>query len=334
MHDLGDLAADEIGGQLIGGRVTHEITEAGQEHGSALLPQILHLIPERLGREIDGVGRRPLVPVAECSGHPAVSLPERGVLGLDGRLLGRIEGTVLRGDGELRRSLEDRQVRGGLSDHRDGLDSRGSGPDDADALAREVDAIVGPATGVDQLAGEGVPPFDVGKVGGREATGGHDDEPGGDRLAGVGGDPPPQPVLVEDRRFDPRLEGDVAAKIEPVGDVLGVPKDLGLGGVALGPLPFLLQLVVEVIGVLHAVDVTAGARVPVPVPGSAHVGPGLETADRAARRRHPMDQVHAGEAGTDHDRVDRRCIVHLLVAHRQEGTRGSQPGRTWGRRLS
>jgi hypothetical protein len=62
---------------------------------------------------------------------------------------------------------------------------------------------------------------------------------------------------------------DLSTQVVAIGDVIGVAEDLRLAGVALGPVPFLLQLVVEGVGVLHALDVAAGAGIAVPVPGAA-----------------------------------------------------------------
>ena len=45
------------------------------------------------------------------------------------------------------------------------------------------------------------------------------------------------------RPCHPGVEPDVASEIEPIGHVVEVRQDLGLTGVALGPLPLLLELV-------------------------------------------------------------------------------------------
>ena len=105
------------------------------------------------------------------------------------------------------------------------------------------------------------------------------------------------------RRLHARVELDVAAQVEAVGDVVGVAQDLGLGGVALAPLPLLLQLVGELVGVLHALDVAARARIAVPVPGAADAAAGLEHARREAHAAQPVQHVDAGEAGADDHRV-------------------------------
>ena len=65
------------------------------------------------------------------------------------------------GIGVLRRALEDREVAGLLGDHRDRLHAARPGADDADPLAGEVDAVVGPRTGVVPVALERVEARDV-----------------------------------------------------------------------------------------------------------------------------------------------------------------------------
>ena len=74
------------------------------------------------------------------------------------------------------------------------------------------------------------------------------------------------------------------SEVEPVGDVLGVAQDLGLRRVPLGPVPFLLEVGIERVGVLQALHVAARTRVAVPVPGAADVAAGLDRPHRAARR--------------------------------------------------
>ncbi len=61
-------------------------------------------------------------------------------------------------------------------------------------------------------------------------------------------------------RGDPGVEADVASQVVLVGDELGVTQDLGLRGVALGPLPFLLEFGVPAVGVVDRQDVATGTR--------------------------------------------------------------------------
>ena len=74
----------------------------------------------------------------------------------------------------------------------------------------------------------------------------------------------------------PRIELNVAAQLEAVGDVVGVTQDLRLRRIALGPNPLLLQLLRELVRILHALNVAACARVAVPIPGATDAASGLE----------------------------------------------------------
>ena len=134
-------------------------------------------------------------------------------------------------------------------------------------------------------------------------AGGHQSEPGGDDLTGVGGDSPAQRRLVEDRRDHPGVEGDVAAQIEFVGHPVDVAQDLALGGVLLRPVPLLLELSGERIAVVDALHVAARTRVPIVIPGSADIGRRLEHPYRQPLGPQFVQGVQACEAGTDNHRV-------------------------------
>ena len=60
--------------------------------------------------------------------------------------------------------------------------------------------------------------------------------------------------------------------------MFGVAKNFGLRRILLRPLPFLLERLVEVVGVLERLDVAPAPRVPVPVPGAAEVATLLDDA--------------------------------------------------------
>src|SRR6267378_1396304 len=82
--------------------------------------------------------------------------------------------------------------------------------------------------------------------------------------------------LVEDGRMHWRIELNVAAQLEAVGDVVSVAEDLRLRRIPLGPNPLLLQLLRKLVGILHALYVAARAWVAVPIPGAADAASGLE----------------------------------------------------------
>src|SRR3981189_3218706 len=85
-----------------------------------------------------------------------------------------------------------------------------------------------------------------------------------------------------------------APQIETVGDMVGVFQDLGLRRVALAPVPLLLQLFRERIGILHALDVAARAGIAVPVPGTTDAIALLIDPRRHALPAQPVQHAHAG----------------------------------------
>jgi len=109
-----------------------------------------------------------------------------------------------------------------------------------------------------------------------------------------------------------------------------VAQDLGLGGVALGPLPLGLELGVEAVGVVDALDVAASARVAVPVPGAADVVGALDPDRGEAEPAETVEQVEPGEAGTHHHDVDVRIPdtshVHVPLRRSWRIARTSRSG--------
>src|ERR1700724_4641933 len=85
--------------------------------------------------------------------------------------------------------------------------------------------------------------------------------------------------------------------------MVDVTQDLGLRAVALGPMPFLLQLVRKGIRVLHAFDVAATPWVAVPIPGAANPTAGLEGTHFEAEFTQAMDRVETADSGADDDRI-------------------------------
>ena len=240
-HALADLVAHELCRRLVGLLVDHQVVVGAEEPEPAVLPAPLELALALLGR---GLQRR-LVGVVEVdAGHGLLGArPQRRIVGLDGAHVLRVQRRVVRRDGVVGRALEHGEVRGLLGDDRDRLHGGRAGADDRDALAGEVDALLRPVAGVVAGAREGVEARELRRVGRGQAARGHDAV--GCRHAGaVARSPAPSgPGLVEGRRLHARVELDVAAQVEAVGDVVGVAQDLGLRGVALAPLPLLLQRV-------------------------------------------------------------------------------------------
>jgi hypothetical protein len=119
-------------------------------------------------------------------------------------------------------------VRCLFRDDRDGLDGGGAGPDDADAAAGEVHALVWPVARVIPRALEAREPLEVGDLRGGQAAGGHDAEARRHLVATIRAHRPPARPVVEDGRRHARGQLDVATQVEAVGDVIGVPQQLRL----------------------------------------------------------------------------------------------------------
>ena len=100
------------------------------------------------------------------------------------------------------------------------------------------------------------------------------------------------------------LELDVPAEVEAVGNPVEVALELGLGGHELGPLPLLLEVVVEGVGVLDALDVDPGPGVPVPVPGAAHAVTRFQGPYGKAGVPQLLYRVQAGVPSADDDDLE------------------------------
>ena len=158
-----------------------------------------------------------------------------------------------------------------------------------------------PVAGVVAAALEAIETREVRRARIGEAAGRHDQVARRNTLAAVEGHAPA--VILEVGGHDARVEFDMRPQREAVRDMARIVQDLGLAGVALAPVPFLLELARERVGILHALDVAARTRIAVPVPGPADVAALLEHARRKAERAQPMQHVEAGETRADHDGI-------------------------------
>ncbi|CAM5270413.1 hypothetical protein SSPIM334S_08549 [Streptomyces spiroverticillatus] len=237
-----------------------------------------------------------------AAAEPGKSAP-LGVVRLGGLALGVVEGLVPGRDGVVGAPLKHRQLRCLGGDFRDRLNPGGPRPDDADAQPGEVDALVRPFAGVVGDAGEGIKARDIGPLGTRQTSDGEHDESTGDRLSAVRPHRPGQGLLVQLRTEHGGFEGVRITQREPVGDMVQVLHDLGLGGVLLAPVPLLLELLVEGVRVVEGLHVAACAGVAVPVPHAADVSGAVEAPHPVAQGAELVDGVEAGDACSDDEDV-------------------------------
>src|SRR3954462_8697058 len=99
---------------------------------------------------------------------------------------------------------------------------------------------------------------------------------------------PQRGFVVPVRLLDSSREGDVAAQVVFVGDVVEIAQNLGLGGVLFGPLPAAAPLGIEAVHVIDAGYVDPGTRIPVPVPRAADIIARLEDAHGMPGAAQPM----------------------------------------------
>ncbi len=193
----------------------------------------------------------------------------------------------------VRVALEDVDVRGDARDPRDELHRAGTGTDDGDPLAPQVDRVV-PLRRVEQLPLEAVHARQVRDVRLVQRAVGQDDDPRAVLLPRAGPDVPAVGRLVELVRRDLGVEPDVRLQVAFLDDVLDVVEDLRLLRVHPAPVPVRR----EGVGVHHARHIAGAARVRVLPPGAADLA-GLLQDDEVAMAG--LGQLHrhaeTGQAG-------------------------------------
>src|SRR5262249_42609347 len=150
------------------------------------------------------------------------------------------------------------------------LNARRARSDDSDALPGKVDFLLGPLGGLIPVSLEFLQPLVFGGLRNGEAACRQDAIAGRDRRTRIGLDAPPVCVFIKVDGRDARSQLDIGPKLETIGDVVEIPQNLGLGSVALGPTPLVLQLFGEGVGILQAFDVAAGAGIAIPEPRASY----------------------------------------------------------------
>src|SRR4051794_22488882 len=260
-HELGDLPAHPLVEEHLGERGEPQLQRA-------VVPDLLQHLAAPLRRQVGPAVPEVVLEAGEGVGQRAPQLVEPRLVG---RRVPRAVLRVLHRQDVLRRADEHLQVSDLGRDGLDDLDAGGADADDADALAGEPGRLLRPPPRVDDRSLERVlPREDVGQGCGEHAAAG-DQEPGVDRLAGVGLDGPAPGRLVVARAGDRGVEPDVLPEVETVGDVVQPALDLRLAGELLAPAPALVELFREEVLVDVALGVEAGTRVTVPVPGATDI---------------------------------------------------------------
>ena len=172
------------------------------------------------------------------------------------------------------------------------------------SFAGKVDRLFRPARGEKQLSLEGL----LAREKGRERRGQHaaagDQELRVDDLPFVGGNRPALCRFVEMRASDCRVELDVLAQVEAVGDIVHPALDFRLAREFLAPAPALVEILGKQILVDIAFRVEARAGIPVPVPGSADIGCSVERLHVQSLAAQKVQLVKTRDARPDHGRIE------------------------------
>ena len=124
---------------------------------------------------------------------------------------------------------------------------------------------------MDCLTLESVDAFDVGRVDRRQKPQTGDQMPGRYGFALVGGNAPQAGCLVELGGFQIGVKLIAATQVKPICHMVQISQDLGLGDIAMGPVPFLQQVFVKGIAVDIAFGIRQRAGIAVPVPSAAYI---------------------------------------------------------------
>ena len=100
------------------------------------------------------------------------------------------------------------------------------------------------------------------------------------------------------------FELNITPEIKAFGHVIDVFQDLRLCAVAFRPVPFLLEIGIERIGIFKAFDVTAAAGIAIPEPGTADAVTGFVGTNPQSQPAQPINRVQAGNSGADDDDVE------------------------------
>src|SRR5262249_53330477 len=95
-----------------------------------------------------------------------------------------------------------------------------------------------------------------------------------------------------------------ATQVVLLRNVTQIAQDLGLRRIALRPLPLALEFGIEAVRIVEAFDVTASARVPVPIPSSTDIAGAFEDFGRKPIPPQPVQHVQPGNTGPHDEDVN------------------------------
>ena len=85
--------------------------------------------------------------------------------------------------------------------------------------------------------------------------------------------------------------------------MIDIGKDLRLCGITFGPFPVLLEVMIKLIGIFHALDIAAGTGITIPIPGASHFICGLNYQTIQPHISKPMKHIEPRKSGVDNNGV-------------------------------
>ena len=310
-HGLTDLVADEIRHLAVGFSVAQHVPKRRAEPQAAGRPR---LFQQRGALLVVKVEHARVANVERVTiGHPLRPRPDFAIVFLNVplKLLGqrRIAGRHR----IVGRSLKHGEVRRNLRHLRRHLNAGGAGADLTDPLARQVNALMGPFPSVVPIAFKPLEARNVRNICVRQTAHRGDEKPSAKHLAALGRDHPLVRVFIERCAGHRGVQLDVAPQVELVGHKVEVAADLVMVRVSLCPLPFLLKLRRERVGVVVTLRIAARPRVAVPIPRAPDAA---RLVQHAHAKPHLiaqlMQRIKPRKAGTHDDHIELlRCCRPL-----------------------
>lgn len=185
------------------------------------------------------------------------------------------------------------------------LQAGAAGADQTDGHSGKIHAFHWPLGRMDYPA---LVVFNAGNIGhaGRGERAGREDDMARGRARSVRQRHGPRMrVVVPNRALDARVELDITAQVELVGDEFRICENFRLRRKPFGPSPLPTQFVRPRILILEALHVTTQARIAVVPPCPADLGRGIHDAYVKSQVPQAMQQVHPGKSGADDQDIER-----------------------------
>ena len=96
---------------------------------------------------------------------------------------------------------------------------------------------------------------------------------------------------------------DIVMEVKFICNMIGILQNLWLRRIFLGPFPLLLQFFTKRIGILHTFNVTASARITIPIPRATNAAPSLINPYSKPQTAQSMEHIKAAKTSSNDDSI-------------------------------